>query len=405
MLLNDDFYKYISNHKNDDVNTLRLQRKPNKDFDILFAIDQIEARKKIKNKLPYWYQNEHLLFPSVISAEQASSEETAAYKAGLLPDKELIKLCDLTGGLGIDTYYFSQKASSVTYIERYPLYCKVAEHNYKNLKINNISIINNDCVSFAQKNTQHFNICYIDPARRGENNKRVFAFEDCEPDILSLLPDLFRFTDKVIIKASPMIDITLAMNQLPDITEIHVVSVKNDCKELLFILQKDKLSSSDTQITCINIGSDNKIEHFTFPYLQERNLSYLNYASSVSAYLYEPNSSILKSGAFKVLGNIFQLDKLHVSSHLYTSDNYIANFPGRKFEVVEVYDFSSKNMKIISEKYPSGSITTRNFPLRPDELRKRLKIKDGGEFYIFATTLYPDKKVIIITRKSYFISA
>ena len=399
MRLNEAFYKYIYEHKDDNTNVLRLQQKESEEFDVLFAIDQIEARKKIKNKLPHWHQNIYLLFPSVISTEQASSEETAIYKSELLSDKDVIKLCDLTGGLGIDTYYFAQRASSVTYIERYPLYCEIAQHNYKVLKASNITIINDDCNNFVLKNNQYFNICYIDPARRGKNNKRVVAFEDCEPDILSLLPNLYRFSDQIIIKASPMIDITSAINQLSDIAEIHIVSVKNECKELLFILQKDMLSISNPQIICVNICSKNK-EVFSFSYLQERMLPCSNYASSILTYLYEPNSSILKSGAFKMLGQVFCVDKLHVNSHLYTSDKYMEDFPGRKFKVIDIYDFSSKNSKIIAQKYTKASISSRNFPLRPDELKKKLKIKDGEEYYLFATTLYPNKKIIIITQKA-----
>lgn len=398
MLLNEAFYKYIYEHKDDNTNVLRLQQRENKEFDVSFAIDQIEARKKIKSKLPHWHHNNYLLFPSVISTEQASSEETAIYKSELILNKEAIKLCDLTGGLGIDTYYFAQKASSVTYIERYPLYCEIAQHNYKILKANNITIINDDCNNFAIKNSQYFNICYIDPARRGKNNKRVFAFEDCEPDILSLLPNLYRFSNQIIIKASPMVDITSAINQLSNIAEIHIVSVKNECKELLFILQKDVLCVSNPQIICVNICSKNK-EVFSFSYLQERTLPHSNYASFILTYLYEPNSSILKSGAFKTLGQVFCIDKLHVNSHLYTSDKYIEDFPGRKFKVIDIYDFSSKNSKIIAQKYTKASISSRNFPLRPDELKKRLKIKDGEAYYLFATTLYPNKKVIIITQK------
>lgn len=278
MRLNEAFYKYIYEHKDDNTNVLRLQQKESEEFDVLFAIDQIEARKKIKNKLPHWHQNIYLLFPSVISTEQASSEETAIYKSELLSDKDVIKLCDLTGGLGIDTYYFAQRASSVTYIERYPLYC--------------------------------------------------------EP-----------------------------------------------------------------QIICVNICSKNK-EVFSFSYLQERMLPCSNYASSILTYLYEPNSSILKSGAFKMLGQVFCVDKLHVNSHLYTSDKYMEDFPGRKFKVIDIYDFSSKNSKIIAQKYTKASISSRNFPLRPDELKKKLKIKDGEEYYLFATTLYPNKKIIIITQKA-----
>ena len=396
MTLNDAFYTYIQQYKDADVNTLRLQQKKAQDFDVSFAIDQIEARKKIKNKLPGWAQHPCLLFPSVLSAEQASSEETAAYKAALLPDG--VTLCDLTGGLGVDTYYFSRKASSVTYIERNALYCDVARHNYARLDRPNITVIHADCVGFARQNNGQFDVCYIDPARRGENNKRVFAFEDCEPDILSLLPDLFRFTRRVMVKASPMVDIVLAQKQLPGLAEIHVVSVRNECKELLFVLQKELPETATPQTICVNLSGER--ETFAFSARQEQALSRPAFAASLSTYLYEPNASILKAGAFKAVAAAYNIGKLHINSHLYTSDQYISRFPGRKFQILESGDFSAKTMKAMAGKYPKAAISARNFPLRPEEIRKRWKIKEGDEFFLLATTLHPDKKIVIAARKA-----
>lgn len=400
MEINEELYQFILTHNSSDITALRLKKNKNNSFDISFAIDQIESRKKIKNKLPLWYNNHTLLFPSVISSEQSSSEYTARYKADIIAGKSHSQflICDLTGGLGIDSYYFSLKAKKVLYIERFPDYCKIAKHNFNVLNAENIDILNTDSDSFCHRNEEKFDFCYIDPARRSINNKRVFAFESCEPNVLSMIPEILKFSDKMMIKASPMIDINLAISQLKDVSEVYIVSVQNECKEILFYI--DKYNSNDViPIYCTNIFSDYTKNVYCFNLKAERSLPSSTYAECMQRYLYEPNSSVLKGGAFKSIAETYGLNKLDASSHLYTEDRWIKDFPGKIFEVLDVIVFSGKILKTLSHKYDRLLISTRNFPLSPEEIRKRSNIKDGGELYLFATTLFPQKKILIIAKR------
>ncbi len=240
-------------------------------------------------------------------------------------------------------------------------------------------------------------VFYIDPARRGEGNKRVFALQDCEPDLTKLVPVLFSQAPRVIAKLSPMADIRMTLDLLPDVTDIRVLSVKNECKELLFVLERGS-RNGNPQICGVNFTSEAEPESFTFS-LEEEREAVASIRGEVKRYLYEPNASILKAGAFKAVATRFGLGKLHVSSHLYTSDELVAGFPGRSFAVDEVIPFTSKQCKTLSRQIPQANITARNFPLSVDELRKRSKIADGGNVYLFATTLEDGDRVLVKTHK------
>ncbi len=382
-----------------DTTQLRLKN-IEADFDVSWAILQIEARKKLQHKLPTWISHIEVVFPSILSAEQCSSELTAQYKQRLiLPGK----LLDLTGGLGVDSFYFAQKASQVIYVERFDEYCHAAKNNFKVLNANNISVIRDDCVHFLQNNDLLFDTIYIDPARRGVGNKRIFALDECEPNVLEIMPLLARYGKRILIKVSPMADISALQSLLPGITEIHVVSVKNECKELLLIIDtNDDMDNKSEMATihCVAIDSPENISIFSFKINQEKQLPHSAPCCHVRDYLYEPNSSILKAGAYKTVAIEYNAFKLHINSHLYTSEQYIDNFPGRKFEVVEAIPFNSKNIKYVEKKYPQVNLSTRNFPLTATELKKRLKSKDGGAFYLFATTLSNDEKTLVVCKKA-----
>lgn len=385
---------FIKEHASDDLNRLLLSASRYPGIDIPYAVDQIKARRQIKDKLPSWYQNDRLIFPAKIAAEQCSSERTALYKQGLVEADT--RLCDLTGGLGIDSYFFSRRVRQVTYIERFPAYCDAALHNFGILGANNITVLKGDSTELLAT-LGEIDVFYIDPARRGEGNKRVFALRDCEPDLTRLTPILFRYAPKVIAKLSPMADIQMTLDLLPETVSVHVLSVKNECKELLFVMERGmRLDSS--RIHCVNFASDGEPELFSFSTQEERNVS-VSVNGPIKSYLYEPNASILKAGAFKVVASRFGLDKLHISSHLYTSDRWIPDFPGRSFVVEEVLPFHNKLCKTLSKQIPQANITARNFPLSIDELRKRTRITDGGSVYLFATTLGQGEKVLIKTRK------
>ena len=388
---------FLVEYADADTNRLRLMN-IQAEFDVAWAILQIEARKKIQRKLPTWASNMDLIFPSVLSTEQCSSEQTAQYKQRLISPGNL---ADLTGGLGIDTCYLAQKATQVVYVERMAEYCQVARSNFKWLGADNITVVEDDSTHFIQYCNRCFDTLYIDPARRGSGNKRIFALDECEPNVVALMPQLLRHGRRIVVKVSPMADISAILTLLPEVGEVHVVSVRNECKELLLVINSDTSTQEmATTIHCVDMDAAGRESTFTFRLDEERQLPLSAPCDTVAQYLYEPNSSILKAGAYKSVAAAYGVDKLQINSHLYTSDCYLPDFPGRKFKVVEVIDFNAKSLKTVGKQYPRINLSTRNFPLTANELQKRLKCKDGGEFYLFATTLADNRKVLIITRKA-----
>ena len=394
MNLNQKFWDFVSSHFNEDCVSLRLKYSKNSDFDVSFAIDQIEARQRVKEKLPFVATCDRYIFPSVLSSEQCTCEAVANFKAGILSNN-YTSICDLTGGLGIDTIAFSTVVNKVTYIERFTNYCEAANHNFKLLG-KNIEVVNSDCAEYL-KSDICFDALYIDPARRGEANKRVFAFADCEPNVVDLLPRMFEVAKDVYVKASPMADISLSIKELKYVCEIYVISYKNECKEVLFKLSIDKKDDCDINIVCVDI-LQSSTSVFEFKYLDEINISDIKYSNPLR-FIYEPSSSILKAGAFKSVSQKYDAYKLAHSSHLYTSECLIENFQGRKFQVLEVIPFSSKEIKTLYKRVPEANITVRNFPLKVDELRKKLKINDGGNIYIFATTDNSKQKILVLCKR------
>ncbi len=389
-----EFFDFIREHASDDASRLLLSAARYPGIDVLFAVDQIEARRRIREKLPSWYREPRLLFPSRIAAEQCSSERTASYKRELVG--QVSCLCDLTGGLGVDSYFFSLSARRVIYIERFPEYREVAEHNFGLLGATNIETLSGDAADWVER-LEDVDLFYVDPARRGEGDRRVFALSDCEPDLPRLLPLLFRHAPRVLAKLSPMADIAMTLELLPRTVAVHVLSVRNECKELLFDMEREAEATSP-QVCCVNFASDGREERFCFSLAEERTMAGV-VRSVVRDYLYEPNASILKAGAFKSVGARYGLDKLHVSSHLYTSDNWSEDFPGRSFRVEEVIPFNGKSLKGLVKRIPRANVTARNFPLSVAELRKRTGIREGGDVYLFATTLAGEEKVLIRCRK------
>ena len=383
---------FIQAHLHDDVNRLLLQASRYPDIDMPFVAEQILARRQIKEKLPSWYANPEIIFPSRIAAEQCSSELSAAYKQRLIKGE---RVCDLTGGLGIDCWYFSQKASEVIYTERFQEYCAAAANNFSVLGATNIRISNEDSRTTAE--TLKTDTFYIDPARRSGSNKRLFALSDCEPDISQLKPLLLDNSQRIIVKISPMADSTETLRLLPETKEIHIVAVKNECKELLFVLEPERKTEA-VKLFAINYDTDNREQSFEFT-LEEEKSNEIQYVKSLGAYLYEPNAAILKGGAFKTTGIRYGISKLHRHSHLYTSELPVCDFPGRAFRILEIHEFSGKSLKHLGKLFPQANITTRNFPLKVEELRKMSGIRDGGEFYMFATTLANEQKVMIICKK------
>ncbi len=386
---------FIQAHLSDDPDRLLLSASRYPEIDMPFVVAQITARRQIKEKLPTWYQQEQLLFPAKIAAEQCSSEQTALYKQQLVTEEDT--LCDLTGGLGIDSYYFSRRVKQVYYIERFPSYCEVARANMATLGAQNVAVLEGDSTQWLDQ-LPAIDVFYVDPARRGEGNKRMFALSDCEPDLTQLLPRLLAKAPRVIAKLSPMADLRQTLALLPTTQAIHILSVKNECKELLFVIGREPRESA-VPIHCVHLTKQAASDECFVCSLEAEQQAASHLATTLRRYLYEPNASVLKAGAFKQVACQFPVEKLQVSSHLYTSDHYLDRFPGRRFEVDEVIPFHSKSCKQLAGQSLQANVTTRNFPLTVEALRKKCRIREGGDIYLFATTGPKEEKLLIRTHK------
>lgn len=384
--------EFIKKQIQTDPNALLLAAKKYPDMDIPFVVDQITCRKQIKDKLPAWYANYDLYFPAKITTEQCSSEQTASYKQRLASGNIA---CDMTGGLGIDTYYISRNFEKFFYLERYEAYCNAARHNFNVLGASNIDVLNGDSIQLLN-DLPSLDLIYVDPARRSDCNKRLYDLSECEPNVVDLAPILLSKAKKLIVKVSPMADIHRCIELIPQVKRIHVLSVRNECKELLLEVDSTE-ESKDVEIVCVNFPVTGE-QSFSFFFNAEKSAP-LNVVNTVHKYLYEPNASILKAGAFKSVATQFGIKKLHQHSHLYTSSELITDFPGRIFEVIEVDGFSKKWLQTASKQIGQANLTTRNFPMTVAEIRKRSKLQEGGSLYLFATTLSDDQKVIVSCEK------
>ena len=384
--------QFIESHLNDDVRQLALSKFPD-DVDKMLALNQIEARQILSKKVPSWASNPDLLFPKHLSLEQCSSELTAKYKASLVENGDVF--VDLTGGLGIDSYFLSEKFKTSYYVECQKELCNLAEHNFAVLG-RKITIVNFDAETFLNQNLK-FDLVYIDPARRDIYNRKMVSLHDCTPDVVDLVETHGRASlhgATMMIKLSPMLDISMIINELPNIAEIHIVAVKNECKEVLVLLRPDY--NGEIMIHCVDLSPVGKRHAFS---LRDEQSAIPTFATTIKKYLYEPNAAIMKAGAFKLVSQRFGIDKLHINSHLYTSDNLIPDFPGRVFEVVGSAPFSKKIKKELLKDVTEASVAVRNFPLSANELRKSLNLKESDENFVFGTTMMGEKKVVIYCKK------
>lgn len=384
---------FIEEHKEDDTRTLALQSKKYPDVDMAVAVTQIAGRQVAARKIPSWYPISTLWYPRHLSMEQCSSEATALYKASLLGGETF---ADLTGGFGIDCAFISRNFKQADYVERQTELCELALHNFPLLGLEHIRVHNQDGVAYLQKMLP-VDCLFLDPARRDGHGGKTVAISDCEPDVSALESLLVDKATKVMVKLSPMLDMSLALNELKTVGEVHVVAVNNECKELLLILQKQPVSSG-VSIHCEQMAGNGESQHYTFTLNQEK-ASPCPLSDNIGPYLYEPNAAILKAGAFRSLTQAFPVKKLHVNSHLYTAATLLPDFPGRRFRVEAVSGFGKKELKEFLKDMDKANITIRNFPLSVAELRKRLKLKEGGDDYIFATTLLNEQKVLIKGKK------
>lgn len=387
-ILSKEIQHYIDDKINADVTKLALQKNPFAEVEWNLVLQQLAAKQKAKSKLPTWFKTHNIYYPSKISVEQTSSEKTAQYKASLISGNNLI---DLTGGFGVDDFYFSKTFANVVHCEINSELSKIVKHNFEQLNVKNVDCFADDSSEVLQKLNQKFDWIYIDPSRRNDSKGKVFMLKDCLPNVPELLDFYYRFSDNIMIKTAPILDISAGISELKNIAEIHVVALENEVKELLFILKKNHKST--IEIKTVNLLKD-KNEAFQFQINSEAKKT--NFAAP-KKYLFEPNAAIMKSGGFDAIATQFELEKLHQHSHLYTS-NELLDFPGRIFEIQNTLEYNKANMKSFLENQ-KANITTRNFPETVENIRKKWKIKDGGNVYSFFTTDMTNSKIVLLCEK------
>ena len=379
---------YINNNLNSDVASLLFKKNQNITAEIKDLIEQIEAKKKCKKKLPTWFNSKGIYYPNKLNIEQTSSELTADYKSKLISGNSII---DLTGGFGVDCYYFSKKFLNVTHCEINEELSEIVKYNYQQLNISNVECIPVNGIDYLRNSDLLFERIYIDPSRRHDSKGKVFFLNDCTPNVPEHLNLLFKHSKNVLIKTSPLLDLSVGINELQNVKTIHIVAVNNEVKELLWILEKGYEDSIN--VVTVNI-KPKKNESFDF-LLEDEQEAKVSYSDPLT-YLYEPNAAILKSGAFKSITKQLNLFKLHPNTHLYTLDKLI-KFPGRRFKIEKVLPYNKKLLK--KEFIYKANIAIRNFPVSVNQLKRDLNIKDGGNVFLFFTTNKIKNKVIIICSK------
>ena len=385
-ILHKEVQDFINENLDSDISKLIFKGSPFANISIQKLVEQIESKYKCKSKLYKWFSTENIYFPNKLNIEQTSSETTAVYKAGLIKGETLI---DLTGGFGVDAYYFSKRFKEVTHCELNTTLSEIAKHNFQLLNVA-INVVATDGLEYLHAKQQRYDWIYIDPSRRNDLKQKVFLLKDCLPNIPDNLDILFEYTDNILIKASPMLDITSAINELNFVKEVHVVAVRNEVKELLFILEKS--FAKNVFIKTININKEAD-EYFESEFKSDIKPN----LSLPQTYLYEPNSAILKGGLFNEVSHQLNINKLHINSHLYTS-NTLINFPGRNFRVLRILPYNLKTLKTTLS-FSKANITTRNFPETVVQIRKKTKLKEGGDQYLFFTTTLDNNRIVLICEK------
>lgn len=408
---------FIRLHQNDDVRQLAFFGSKMPEVDMPFALDQIRGRQIAYAKLPRWAAIEGIVYPPHISMEQCSSEFTAQYKAELAArllgsdmtssiKQEDVSFIDLTGGFGVDFSYIAQRLDcKAMYVEQQEHLYEVAKENFKRLGLKRVMVENGNGIEVLRhigkrqaSNGKHpLRLIFIDPARRDDAGNKVISLKDCTPDVTLLVDEMLAKADYTIVKLSPMLDWHRAVSELKGVREVHVVSTGNECKELLLVLS-EQMASDTLKLYCVNDGQVSVFEDKNY------DLSIATHSlmtdETMQTYLYEPNASLMKAGCFGAISEQYGVKMLAQNSHLFISNQAIGNFPGRTFRVVAISTFNKKELKHHLQDITKANIATRNFPLSVAELRKRLKLKDGGDTYIFATTLSNEKHVLFITNKT-----
>ncbi|RTY67169.1 THUMP-like domain-containing protein [Flavobacterium sp. LB2P53] len=388
MILNPEVQVFINANIGTHVATLALQKNPFPNVDWITILNQIDAKTKAKDKLPHWFLSQNIIYPSKLSVEQTSSEKTASYKASIVTGDHLI---DLTGGFGVDDFYFAQKIKEVVHCEINPDLSQLVKHNFEQLRVPNITCYTGDSLATLTALKTNWDWIYIDPSRRNDTKGKVFMLKDCLPNVPENLTFYFKNTNAILIKTAPILDITAGLTELQHVKQIHIIAVENEVKELLWELHA--AYSGPIRIKTVNILKD---KNETFDFIWNEDASFSNF-SLPQTYLYEPNSAIMKSGGFDEVGSFYKVNKLHKHSHLYTSIDLIP-FPGRVFEIQNTFSYNKTAMKNFLEN-SKANITTRNFPDSVESIRKKWKIKDGGNIYSFFTTDENNHKIVLICTK------
>jgi hypothetical protein len=386
-ILNTAVQEFINANLKSDITKIILKGSPFSNVSIQEIAEQIESKKRCEKKLPTWFSTENIYYPNKLNIEQTSSEKTANYKANLVSGNTFV---DITGGFGVDCYYFSQKVNQITHCEIAQELSKIVSHNNKQFNKKNITSYIGNGLEYLKNCTHKFDWIYADPSRRNDIKGKVFLLEDCLPNIPENLDVLFEKSSNLLLKISPILDITSAINELKFVKEIHILAVENEVKELLFLLEKNYTQQID--IKTFNFDKKGN-QQFNFSLNEVTSASY----SEPKKYLFEPNAAILKAGAFNQISAQLKLNKLHQHSHLYTTEKLV-EFPGRKFEIKHIISYDRKQLKkLIPSK--KANITTRNFPETVAQIRKKTGLKDGGNQFLFFTTDCNQKLIVLICNK------
>lgn len=387
-ILNTGAQDFISKNINSDIMSVLLKKSTFDEISSKELAEQIESKKKCLKKLPTWFKTPKVYYPNKLNIEQTSSEITAQYKARIVNGKSLV---DLTGGFGIDSYYFSKKIDKIIYNELDQNLSEITAHNLDILGAKNIKVSSKDAIIFLKQSNEQFDWIYIDPSRRNKKKQKVFLLEDCLPNVTAHLELIFDKTDNVLLKTAPLLDISIGIKALLHVAEVHIVAVNNEVKELLWVLKKGFKDG----IMAKTINFTKTVEE-TFNFKLSEEKAHVSKFEHPQTYLYEPNSAILKSGGFKIIAHQLDLRKLGTNTHLYTSKQLIS-FPGRRFRIEKVIDYTKANFKKLQLK--KANITTRNFPHSVADIRKDFKINDGGAVYVFFTKNYVEKYQILVCSK------
>ena len=388
-ILHPEVQSYINNNLKVNIEQFIFKGSPFKDVSVQELANQVIAKQKSEKKLPTWFQTKNIYYPPKLSIEQTSSEITAGYKSKLVNGDSII---DITGGFGVDCYAFSKRFKKVVHCEINEELSEIVSYNYEQLEVSNIRTVATDGLEYLKNTSEKFDCIYIDPSRRNDTKGKVFLLSDCLPNVPENLDFLFEMSDTILVKNSPILDISSTINELKFVKEIHVVAVNNEVKELLFLLKKEYKGL--IEIKTLNTLK-NKNQYFDFKLGYDFKFEY----SIPLKYLYEPNSAILKSGGFNQIASQQKVNKLHQHSHLYTSEKLVKDFPGRIFEINNVFTYNKKKIKKeITE--TKANITTRNFPKTVAQIRKETKLKDGGNSYLFFTTNINNELIVIDCTKT-----